>query len=107
MTDTFTNLKVITYGYDYPRPLLNGGKYIGRYLREKKIPDKLMSPIMKEALIRFNQVVEQVAKEYDSVFYLNCLGVTEAFTWSNDMHPGNDGFRALSQKFESAMANLQ
>lgn len=102
ITSNFPIIMTFCHGYDYPRPLVDGGKYIGQYLSRKNIPDDLMAPIMAEIIDKLNSVVSRVAQEYgDSVNYVNCRTVTEPYTWRDDMHPGSDGFKALAKKFES------
>jgi hypothetical protein len=100
---TFPQLKVLCYAYDYPRPLVGGGTYIGRHLRAKGIPDELMAPIMVSIVDRLNDAIEQ-STQSTNVHFLNCRGVTEKYTWYDDMHPDRDGFLALAVKFEDAMS---
>lgn len=101
----FPALKVICYGYDYPRPLVKGGTYIGQYLRKKGIPDKLMAPLMASMIDKLNEVIQRVTQA-NKGHYLDCRRVTEAYTWYDDMHPDRDGFFALAVKFEEAMNRL-
>ena len=101
----FPTLKVICYGYDYPRPLVNGGTYIGQYLRQKGIPDNLMGPIMASLIDRLNEVIQRVTRSAN-VHYLDCRRITEAYTWYDDMHPDKDGFFALAVRFEEEMNRL-
>lgn len=101
----FAPLKILCYGYDYPRPLVNGGTYIGRYLREQGIPDKLMGPIMVSVIDKLNDRIQRAALAA-KVRYLDCRRVTEAYTWYDDMHPDRDGFLALAVKFEEEMNRL-
>ena len=103
MTSQFPSLKVLTYGYDYPRPLVDGGLYIGQYLLKLKILDSCMTSIMESVLDKLNTVIKEAGDVYPNVHYLNCRGVTKPYTWDDDMHPGNDGFQALACKFEQAM----
>lgn len=104
VTARFPLVKIICYGYDYPRPLVKGGTYIGQYLRQKGIPDPLMEPIMKAVIDRLNGVIERVAQTAPNVRYLDCRRTTEAYTWYDDMHPDRDGFLALAVKFEDEMS---
>lgn len=105
LSQRFSNLKVICYGYDYPRPLVKGGDYIGRYLRAQGIPDPLMGPIMAAVIDKLNAVIQKVAQSANAR-YLDCRHATEPYTWFDDMHPGNDGFLALAVKFEETMNHL-
>lgn len=98
----FGNLKVICFGYDYARPLVKGGTYIGRYLRNKGIPDQLMAPIMVYVIDKLNEAIQR-ATQSTNARYLDCRRVTEPYTWYDDMHPDRDGFQALAMKFEEEM----
>jgi hypothetical protein len=102
LSQQFDKLKVICYGYDYPRPLVRGGTYIGRYLRNKGIPDELMGPIMVSVLDQLNEAIQR-ATQSTNARYLDCRRVTEPYTWYDDMHPDRDGFLALSIRFEEEM----
>jgi len=101
----FPTLKIICYGYDYPRPLVKGGTYIGRYLREKRIPDDQMGPIIASMIDKLNDVIKR-ATQSTKIHYLDCRRVTEPYTWYDDMHPDRDGFFALAVKFEDMMNRL-
>jgi hypothetical protein len=101
VTSSFPEVKIYCHGYDYPRPLVGKGKYIGRYFRKKDIPDDLMTPIMAEIMDLFNKMLSQVIEDYGStVTYINCRNITKPYTWKDDMHPGSDGFKALANEFE-------
>ena len=103
VTKKFPNIKIFSHAYDYPRPLVGDGKYIGKYLKKLGIPDELMKPVMSVVIDRLNSVVEDVVINYKSASLLNFRGATDPYTWHDDMHPGDDGFRVLAQKFEEAM----
>jgi hypothetical protein len=101
----FPTLKIICYGYDYPRPLVRGGTYIGRHFRRKGIPDNQMGPIITSIIDNLNEVIQRVTRS-TTIHYLDCRRVTESYTWYDDMHPDQDGFLALSIKFEEVMNRL-
>lgn len=103
LSGQFPSLEVLCYGYDYPRPLVNGGKYIGQYLRRQGIPDHLMEPIMVSVINKLNDVIQR-STQSTNVRYLNCRRITEQYTWYDDMHPDRDGFLALAVRFEEEMS---
>lgn len=102
---SFPTLKVICYGYDYPRPLVKGGTYIGKYLRGKHIPDNLMGPVIAAIIDKLNHGIQRVTQS-TKIHYLDCRRLTEPYTWYDDMHPDRDGFLALAVKFEDLMNRL-
>lgn len=100
----YPSLVTICHGYDYPRPLVGNGTYIGQFLRRQGIPDDLMTPIMVAVLDKLNSVIEKVSQSYARIHYLDCRRATEPYTWYDDMHPDSDGFKALAAKFEEDMS---
>lgn len=95
-----SSLTTLVHGYDYPRPLVRGGQYIGRHLRDLGFPPEEMTPLVKSLMGVLNTHVEKATIGNSKALYINCLGSTDNYTWFDDMHPGNDGFEALSLKFE-------
>ena len=101
ITLTFPNVKIFTHSYDYPRPLLGKGKFLGKHLRDRGIPDALMSPILNHIMKLLDMSIKKVVNEFDpSVFHVDCMGATEPFLWRNDFHPNNEGFNKLAELFE-------
>lgn len=100
----YPRMPILCHGYDYPRPLVGSGLYIGQFLRRKGIPDNLMAPIVGSIIDQLNTVIRGVAQSYaQTVKFLDCLRATDSFTWCDDMHPNSDGFEAIAIKFENAM----
>ncbi len=106
VTKEFRDLKVFCHGYDYPRPLVGEGEYIGQYLRKLKIPNEKMGAILKPIVDLLNDTIQSVADSYKSVEFIDLRGVASKtkFDWIDDMHPDEDGFKALAAKFEEAMS---
>jgi metacaspase-1 len=102
VTEQFPSLPVLCHGYDYPRPEPNS-KYIGRYLTEQKYPAQTMRPLLEIILDRLNEIIKRSVLGFPTGKFINCLHVTDPYTWFDDMHPSNDGFKALAAKFEAQM----
>lgn len=100
VTSKFPNIKILLHGYDYPRPLVGEGKYIGQFLRRKGFPDSVMSSIIEPIIEELNNRIYSVSLEFNNVNYLNLLTITSDYTWYDDMHPSSDGFIALTDVFE-------
>lgn len=96
---------IIIFGYDYPRPD-NRGKYIGKKLEKKNIPEPLMIPVTNAILDLHNNNLISVASQYENVTYLSCLGETTNFTWDDDLHPSSEGFEHLSKLFIAQIDDL-
>ncbi len=99
----FPTLPILTHGYDFPRPLVGNGKYIGKHLRKIGFPDDKMEPVIISVINTLNDHIEAAANSCDTARYLDCRNLTNDFTWYDDMHPSKDGFLALSLRFEEEM----
>ena len=104
VSPAYPTMPVLCFGYDYPRPLVGDGVYIGRHLRAKGIPDRAMEPIMDAVIDKLNARIKRVASGYAKAIFLDCRTVTKPDTWVDDMHPGVDGFKALAAQFEGGMS---
>lgn len=103
ITDAFPTLKIFTHSYDYPRPLVGRGKFLGRHLRDRDIPDELMTPILKHVLEQLDSAIGDATSMFASVTHVRSFGVTEGFSWRDDFHPKNDGFDAVATAIETAI----
>jgi hypothetical protein len=99
----FPSVQVLTYGYDYPRPLVGRGKYIGKYLRKKGIPDDRLQAVIDPIIDVLNSQIATATSRVTWARYLNCRTKTAPFTWFDDMHPREDGFAALLDVFADVM----
>lgn len=106
VSKNYPTLPILTHGYDYPRPLVGNGTYIGKYLRKMGFPDEKMQPVINAVLNQLNFHVETAAKAHNSTQFVDCRKLTEEFTWYDDMHPSKDGFLALSLRFEEEMNSI-
>lgn len=104
VVSNFPDIKVFCHGYDYPRPLVRRGKYIGRYLRRLGIPEGDMSAIITSIIDVLNTEIMNAIEPYANVQFLDLRGVTDNYTWYDDMHPRREGFKALATEFENAMS---
>ena len=103
VTSTFPEMKIFTYSYDFPRPLLKDGKYLGKHLRARDIPDDKMSPILNALMNKLDVSIKNVVDDFDAAYHIDCFGATKNFTWRNDFHPKNKGFIQITKLFEQAM----
>jgi lysophospholipase L1-like esterase len=97
------SLKIICYAYDFPRPTLGQGKYLGRYLKEQHYPKTTWDQIAHLLIDKLTVIIQSVVAAFPNVQFLDCRSVTAKFTWWNDMHPEKEGFAALANAYERAM----
>ena len=119
------NLPIIIHGYDYPVPdgrgFLGGWPFPGPWLepgfREKLFTDLAKNVgLMRDVIDKFNDMLAQLAKDPASgkVSYLdlrNTLSTRlagDAYQqwWANELHPTEQGFNAVTDKFASALSGL-
>ena len=97
-------LRILCHGYDFPRPEVADGQFIGRFLDGQQYPRVLWAQVIEVILNRLNAAIEAAMPAAANAVFMSCLHVTDDYTWYDDMHPANDGFRALASKFEAQMA---
>ena len=66
----FPSLPILTHAYDYPRPLVGKGTYIGQYLRLKRIPEDSMHLIINPIIDKLNLVIAGAASSVMGTTYL-------------------------------------
>ena len=96
-------LRIFCHGYDYPRPEVADGQFIGRFLDGHRYPQERWPALVRVILDRLNRAIQAAMPAAPQAKFLDCRHVTDDYTWYDDMHPANDGFRALARKFEAQM----
>jgi len=103
ISNKFPTTKTLCYGYDYPRPN-NSGQYIGKYLKNKGIPEDMMIPIMSNVIDALHTVPSHSISVFPGAIYVDCRGVTTpADSWYDDMHPDSKSFFKLTSEFKTHM----
>ena len=111
-------LRVLCHGYDYlrihkPKDRTNEidtdndedkNRWIVPYLDFLGIPADAIDAILKLILDLLNFTIMGVVNSYHTVEFIDLRGVTAKHGWMDDMHPNEDGFKALSDKFIKAMS---
>lgn len=98
-----SDLPIYIHGYDYPRPWVGRGKYIGRHLRELNIPSQMWDELMHNLIDLLNARIQAAVEQVDTATYIDFRNATDDYEWHDDLHPTAMGFNALSLKFESVM----
>jgi metacaspase-1 len=96
-------ISIICYAYDFPRPHLGEGEYIGRYLKAQHYPEITWDQIAHLLIDKLTSVVQATLLAFPNARFLDCRRVTAQFDWWNDMHPDKDGFGALAHTYEQAI----
>ena len=100
----YPQVQVLIHGYDYPRPLAADTKktsWLGKYLTEKNIlRAKDRTAAIHYMMDQFNQELEKVAAEFpEQVYYLDLRGIVRDDQWNDEIHPDDNGFQDVAQRF--------
>ncbi len=93
---------ILTHGYDWA--LADKGSWLGKPLAKQGIKNKsLQSEIVRVMIDRFNVAVTQLSEEFRNVvFHVDCRGAVDpASQWHDELHPTNEGYASVSERFRS------
>jgi lysophospholipase L1-like esterase len=96
----FPALPTLCYAYDYPRPTLKNGRYIGQYLKDQKYPKTTWDAVGELIINRLTNAVQPVVKAFPNGYFLDGRGTTATDPFFDDMHPDTEGFKVLAYEFE-------
>lgn len=124
-THKFSDLKIITQGYDYAipsskkgfglnvfrfmQPLTNwfvgNGKWLNKPLLLRGYQDKEQRTAIVYGMIEyFNEVLIEVGNEYENVFHVDSRGSVNAKRgWYNELHPHSYEFKKIANTFEKCI----
>jgi len=96
--------KILVHGYDYIRSdharIVVKSGWLNRYLEEFGITNDGDRDILIKFLIdEFNISLEEISKEYPKVKYLNLRGVINRDEWYDEIHPNDQGYWKVANKF--------
>ena len=121
---TFSKIvPILVHGYDYPVPdgrgFLGGWPFPGPWLdpgfREKNFDDlPTRIAMMQDIMDRFNVMVQKLPAQPDlaHVRYINLRGTLSNRLadykdwWANELHPTEQGFEAVTDRFAAVLATL-
>ncbi len=95
------HLKIICHGYDNVIP--QNGPWLGKPLGKQDITNKtLQRKIVAEMIRRFNTVISKLAVAFPkSVYHVDLQNtVGTASKWHDELHPKNEGYLKVAQKFD-------
>lgn len=116
-------LPVVIHGYDYPVPdgrgFLGGwgplpGPWLQPGFREKNFDDLQETiALMRDAIDQFNSMLTDLVAQpqFAHVKYVNLRGTlrtdnTYRDWWANELHPTEDGFRAITDRFAQVLEGI-
>jgi hypothetical protein len=97
-------IKILCYSYDYPKPSAQHREYIGKHLDALGYPRATWPALVRVIMAELSSAIMCAVAKHPGVRFLDCFGVAQPWPWFNDMHPDDDGFKALAKWFEAHMA---
>ncbi len=94
-------VRVLCHTYDAPIP--NVGQWLGQPMAEREITDGgYQRDIAAEIIRRFSVSLRELAQAHPHVGIVPTLGSVNG-AWYDELHPDNSGFKAVTQRFRSAI----
>lgn len=101
----FPKVRILCHGYDYAVP--SKGKWLGKPMIANGIKDAgLQGKIAVAMMNRFNEAMAGLANRHPHVTYLDMRGKVGAARWKDELHPTNDGYRAVAGIFAEEIRKL-
>lgn len=98
LSRSFPELRMLVHGYDYAIP--NKGQWLGKPLERAGITDvALQKAILAAVVDRYNTALQGVVGEFPNARYVDCRGVVTDSRWYDELHPKNDGYAAVADRF--------
>jgi len=95
----FPAVKIACHGYDFPRPEVGKGKYIGKYMAALGYPENKRKAVVEALINRYYAELGSKLNGLPNVQLLDFRGATRGLSWFDDMHPQRDGFAVMAQRF--------
>jgi hypothetical protein len=114
LRDTYSpSTKIFLHGYDFVNPNGVPAKKFGRNwggpwmkpgLDERNIPHEWRRQVIKDLLLHFRSMLEQLQVQHKNIFIVDTQGTIQSDSlWENEMHPRKKGFQMLADKFANAI----
>lgn len=98
------HLKIVCHGYAHAIP--QNGPWLGKPLCKQDITNKtLQRKIVAEMIRRFNGVISKLATDFpNSVYHVDLQKTVGTVSkWHDELHPKNEGFLKVAQKFDQVI----
>lgn len=96
------DLRIVCHSYDHAIPA--NGRWLGRPLAKIGIEDpQLQREIVRLIVDRFHDELTGMAARYPNMRLVDCRRVVQSHRWHDELHPNNEGFRAVAQLFDRAI----
>lgn len=102
-------LPILMHGYDYPIPRNEGYiQWIYPAMREKGIVEENeQKAIIRTIIDRFNQLLEQLSKDYSYFHFVDLRGsLLDVSLWHDEIHPNDEGYHKITNLLEQAIRKI-
>lgn len=97
----FPRLKILAHGYDRVLPRKNG-KWLGKPLASKRIPEALWNDILAILIDELNVGLKSLEAKFPGNFYhVDCRGSVggSKSQWNDELHPKDPGYARAANRF--------
>lgn len=100
---------IFLHGYDHAIPdgsnICGFGPWLLPSLKARGVPEPMRRAVIKELLTQFAALLATLADPAKKIFAVPTQGTLSGHDnwWHNELHPNADGFRAIADKFRTAL----
>jgi GDSL-like lipase/acylhydrolase family protein len=97
---------VLTLCHGYDRPVPNGGRWLGRPMRQRGMPDGDFHKAVTAAMVeRFNARLKKLADTFPRVEYVDLRGVVgdDPARWDDELHPTSAAYADVAARFRAVI----
>lgn len=99
-------IPIIIHGYDYFIPDNKETSWISTTLNNRKIEENQLEEC-KRVVDAFNETIKnQINSKLSNFYYLDLRNTLSASDWYDELHPNDEGFRKLSEKFKEKIEDI-
>jgi N-acetyl-anhydromuramyl-L-alanine amidase AmpD len=110
----YPNLRILVHSYDYIVPVdtdLTPKKtsWLGRYMIMKQVrPQAERESLIRFVVDEFNKRLQKVVAAFPGVvYYINVREIVMHDSWYDEIHPTNEGFGLVADKFVAVIESLR
>lgn len=97
------DIRIVCHSYDHAIPAQ--GRWLGKPLAKIGIIDQqLQRDIVRLIVDRFHDELARLASKYPNIRLVDCRHTVQSHRWHDELHPNNDGFRAVADLFDRAIS---
>ena len=106
LVNEFPNVQILCHSYDWAIP--RNGRWLGQPMASIGIKDEsLQAEIVRVLIDRFDDTLQNIARDYQGVVHrVNCRGAVSESLWHDELHPTDEGFEAVAQRFRQTIELL-